>query len=71
MMIIVTAIMTTRGPFIYYVSTILGFFDPFPLPPATADVLYEWSPSLIGDFDEDDIGAGPAKKSRPSDQGYT
>ena len=28
-------------------------------------------PSLVGDSDEDDIGAGPAKKSRPSDQGYS
>ena len=27
--------------------------------------------SLVGDSDEDDIGAGPAKKSRPSDQGYS
>ena len=26
--------------------------------------------SLVGDSNEDDIGAGPAKKSRPSDQGY-
>ena len=26
--------------------------------------------SLVGDSDEDDIGAGPAKKSRPSDQVY-
>ena len=27
--------------------------------------------SLVGDSDEDDIGAGPAKKSRPSDQEYS
>ena len=28
------------------------------------------TPSLLDDSDEDDIEAGPAKKSRPSDQGY-
>ena len=27
-------------------------------------------PSLLDDSDEDDIDAGPAKKSRPSNQGY-
>ena len=36
----------------------------------SAYVIYEWPPSLLDDSDEDDIDAGPAKKSRPSNQGY-
>ena len=36
----------------------------------SAYVIYEWPPSLLDDSDEDDIDAGPAKKSRPSNEGY-
>ena len=36
----------------------------------SAYVIYEWPPSLLDDSDEDDIDAGPAKKSRPSNQEY-
>ena len=36
----------------------------------SACVIYEWPQSLLDDSDEDDIDAGPAKKSRPSNEGY-
>ena len=36
----------------------------------SAYVIYEWPPSLLDDSDEDDIDAGAAKKSRPSNEGY-
>ena len=36
----VTSLSAPSGPFIYYVSTFLGFLDP--LPPTSAYVIYEW-----------------------------